>query len=527
MLVLSSKWAGPLGGRAAMVSSSCRSSSDEEGIGDEVDCGRGRLGAGGLCDSEFDAVVAAGGDIEQLFQFGGGHEADHDGADVGYGGGSVVAEVEVQRSAEPKPESLSAPAPGAWSFSSRSDEDGDDVESSGKGGAAAAASAASSGSSSAADDLWGDIDLIPSVSVGDPQVGRPARPETCGEKDGSSQLRSVRAESRSRSRSPKREVAPAARPFLVEEANAEIACALVRGGSMPSTACWALPELVVGTDHYVKPIWEVLGRYTRGLPKKTWLVESLCSGSGGESEAHCNMGIPTQCLGFADTKPLSRRWLIHHWQHHSGHVFRDCQAYIDGFGMCDSHGGNCKVSSSRPHVAIGGLPCPPWSRQRQKNGNTQKTQDASRHPASYTVFGMFEQYLTVRKPYTFWIEEVDTFATATKNSGGESPLTRLLAIAVRHGYSTRALFMCNGTFNSVVRRRCYVFGVSMECGHSRGANWVAERVQEVLRHRMMTPPTPLGQIVEMESLSEVARRHGGQAAVFCDSLFLCLSCSCC
>ena len=486
------------------MSSSC---TDDESI--EVDCGRGRSCAAALCDSQFDARFGAESDMEQLFGAHGDDGEDNVGVNAGDRGcgGSVV--MEVPRSAEPM--SLPpAPAVDGWGLSSSSDEESEDGDgdSSGKGGPAAAASVDGSGSSSSSDESswWqGIVEDKPSVSV-PPVESHPACPKTSGENGSSERQRSV-PESRSRSRSPHREVAPA-RPFLVEEANAEMARGFVSGGgSMPGTACWEPPDLVVGTDHYVKPIWEVLGRYTRGLPKKVWLVESLCSGSGGESEAHRNMGIPTECLGYADTKPLSRRWLIHHWKHHGGRVFRDCQAYIDGFGQCDLHKQcNCKVSSSRPHVAIGGLPCPPWSRQRQKNGQTQKTQDASKHPASYTVFGMFEQYLTVRRPYCFWIEEVDTFATATKNSGGESPLDRLMAICVKHGYSTRALFMCNGMFNSVVRRRCYVFGVSRECGHSRGANWVAERVQEVLRHRAMTPPTPLDQIVEMNSLTEMARR---------------------
>ena len=68
-------------------------------------------------------------------------------------------------------------------------------------------------------------------------------------------------------------------------------------------------EPPTGTSHYVGPIWDALQRHRLRLSVSApdWLVESLCSGTGVDSEAHLNMGIKTRVLGYADQEGISRK----------------------------------------------------------------------------------------------------------------------------------------------------------------------------------------------------------------------------
>ena len=287
--------------------------------------------------------------------------------------------------------------------------------------------------------------------------------------------------------------------------------------SLLPTAKFQPQEPPVGTSHYVDPIWAVLMRDRLRLPVQSpqWLVESLCSGTGAESEAHVCMAIPTRVLGYADRKPIARKWLLYHWSGHVDHIFEDVQAYVDGGAYCYLHHQNCKCSPSRPHVSIGGLPCPPWSRARQKSGRTARTGAAEHHPAFDTVFRLWGDYLDSRKPHTFWIEEVDTFMNEPKD-GSEAPVIIFMRMCVRRGYATRSLLIDNCIFSDgAPRRRCYVLGIGRDCGHSQGADWVMTRIQDCIQHRKLGAATPLENIVAMFSVAEVARRAAGKVAFCC------------
>ena len=167
-----------------------------------------------------------------------------------------------------------------------------------------------------------------------------------------------RSASRTRSRSPRPSLSSAG---VVPPAGGGLFDSLL------PTAKFQPQEPPVGTSHFVDPIWAVLMRDRLRLPVQSpqWLVESLCSGTGAESEAHVCMAIPTRVLGYADRKPIARKWLLYHWSGHVDHIFEDVQAYVDGGAYCYLHQRNCKCSPARPQVSIGGLPCPPWSRARQ------------------------------------------------------------------------------------------------------------------------------------------------------------------
>ena len=203
---------------------------------------------------------------------------------------------------------------------------------------------------------------------------------------------------------------------------------------MPSNSL-VLPPPLPGTSHFVSDVHDVTGRHRMRRPQGfgLWLVESLCSGTGGESLAHKLMSIPVRNLGFADQKKTARKWLKHHWHGENCCIFLDIQSYIDGNGKCDRHGGgNCNVAAERPDCAIGGLPCPPWSKQRFKKGETKATGKASAHPMFRVVFELSGLYLDRRRPHVFWIEEVNTFGAEGPN-GEEVPVQILMRICVTKG----------------------------------------------------------------------------------------------
>ena len=115
------------------------------------------------------------------------------------------------------------------------------------------------------------------------------------------------------------------------------------------------------------------------------------------------MAIDTEHLGYADTKPTARKWLSHHWARCGDTcVFTDMQAYVSRSGWpCEVHGKHCTHSPKQPDIAVGGLPCPPWSKQRYKGGSTKATGSAKEHPSYRVVFEFFMDYLDHRQPRMF------------------------------------------------------------------------------------------------------------------------------
>ena len=166
----------------------------------------------------------------------------------------------------------------------------------------------------------------------------------------------------------------------------------------------------------------------------------------------------------------------------------------------------------KPDVAIGGLPCPPWSRQRCKKGGTASIGAAHQHPQFSVAFMMSALYLDVRSPFTFWIEEVDTFANKTPQ-GGDSPLAELMRICVAKGYVCRAIIIEHQAFVRVPLRRCFLLGILRKAGHAEAADWVVLRINECLRHRKLFPPTPISEIVDLYLFAEKSRRARDKAFV--------------
>ena len=147
-------------------------------------------------------------------------------------------------------------------------------------------------------------------------------------------------------------------------------------------------------------------------PIAVYTTEHLCVGAGTDLMAMRILDLPHRCLGVSEKKPKVRKWLKQEFREKLGRLYTANEAFIDGHGK-DELGGKrktakgVKVSSTKPRCATAGLPCQPWSRARSKNGSTDRSGAAEKHPAYETTMVEFPKYLRVRKPDQFFIEEVN------------------------------------------------------------------------------------------------------------------------
>ena len=144
---------------------------------------------------------------------------------------------------------------------------------------------------------------------------------------------------------------------------------------------------------------------------------------------------------MADIKPVAVRFLCQRWKHLLGdsHVYASNSVYLQESGHCHLHAANCPVSKKAVDVAVAGLPCKAFSALRQRNGTSLKTQSVTSHPAFSTVNDEFEEYLRVKVPGTFFVEEVLAFGNSDKNAGGQSHLHQWAGRISALGYNVRVL----------------------------------------------------------------------------------------
>ena len=129
-------------------------------------------------------------------------------------------------------------------------------------------------------------------------------------------------------------------------------------------------------------------------------------------------------------------------------------------------------------------------------------------------FQCFWRICTRVRLLRLWIEEVDSFAN-TPAQGGDSLLTELMRACVEKGYACRAIIIEHEAFVRVSRRCCYLLGLSGEAGHSEAVDWVIMRINECLRHRKLSDPTPITDIVDLHSFAEKSRRARDKAFFVC------------
>ena len=224
------------------------------------------------------------------------------------------------------------------------------------------------------------------------------------------------------------------------------------------------------------------------------------------------MGVPVKVIGFSDSKKLSQNWLRMHFCQKPPypHKFTNNMTYVDGRGVCvaPDHR-NCKVSSSRPVLTQGGLPCPAYSKIRWKGGDTPGTGATKHHQSVGTVFE-FPLYLRVRKPSMFVIEESDAFDCEDGDDAlvKDSPLRRFMLACSEEGYAVKAKKVDHSVFCPPRRVRWWIVGADDESGSNDAVEWICERVEEVLRHLEMLPQLhrDVWDVVDPEGAAEAELR---------------------
>ena len=179
-----------------------------------------------------------------------------------------------------------------------------------------------------------------------------------------------------------------------------------------------MPDQVDGVDWWLERVWDAVKAKRARLPAEptaVYTTEHLCAGAGTDLMAMRILDIPYRCLGVAEKKPKARKWLEQEFGEKLGRLYTANEAFIKGYGD-DVLGGKrktgkgVKISRTKPRCATAGLPCQPWSRARSKNGTTDRSSTAAKHPAYQTTMDEFPEYLRVRQPDQFWIEEVKEIA---------------------------------------------------------------------------------------------------------------------
>ena len=161
----------------------------------------------------------------------------------------------------------------------------------------------------------------------------------------------------------------------------------------------------------------------------------------------------------------------------------DNQSLWSGGGKCFTcksplctHGRNL-----RPDVSSGGFPCQPFSTARTRSGSTSKTGPTSEHEFFNMVMSEFGQYLDVRKPRSFYIEEVKGFLTPLKALGGRSPCDVFVADCMKRGYGCQVLKLDHRAFIKASRDRVVVVGCGAEDGGMEGALDCRDAVLEMMQ----------------------------------------------
>lgn len=212
-------------------------------------------------------------------------------------------------------------------------------------------------------------------------------------------------------------------------------------------------------------------------------------------------------MGLCDKKKVAQKWLKHHWGRSARHVFTENAALIAGSGTCVLHPGQeCRASQQRPDLATAGLPCPAFSRMRQKGGTTASTGAPWDHPSFHTVMTEWQEYLSAREPRGFWIEEVEAFASTDARTG-VSFLHRFSELCCKLGFAIRALTLNHSIWTELPRSRVFIIGVTADLGGSKAADWIVNAIQESTRYRQLSVPTPIWSIIDLAEPGEMARQR--------------------
>ena len=222
-------------------------------------------------------------------------------------------------------------------------------------------------------------------------------------------------------------------------------------------------------------------------PSRHCSHEALCAGTCGEKVGPEHYKLPIYTQAAADSNRLSRRFIQLSWPD-IPHVV-ECNMDLAMFfereekpfcarcgGPCDGHG-----MQQNPDIVTGGFPCTPFTHLRQKNGSSPTTGPAHGHPAYHVLMTEFNKYLELRKPRSWWLEEVEEVLKVNPLTGS-TYLEELGKRAAQQGYSSRAMVINHDCFVKVPRRRIFILGASEEAGGKEAADIAIKKVVDVLEH---------------------------------------------
>ena len=164
------------------------------------------------------------------------------------------------------------------------------------------------------------------------------------------------------------------------------------------------------------------------------------------------MGIPAEPVAAADQKKSAREYVEHYYSNTLQHLFKDNAHLRPGYQdrKCVLHGNKpCSIRQIPIACASGGMPCQPFSKNRQTSGHSRLTGAAAEHPGWQTIFQDFGMYLDEAAPAQFWIEEILEF---------EVYLAEFCRMCASHGYCVRALVLDHADFCELARPRCIHIG---------------------------------------------------------------------
>ena len=149
---------------------------------------------------------------------------------------------------------------------------------------------------------------------------------------------------------------------------------------------------------------------------------------------------------------------------------------------CCCCSGPCSRTDWSVDLCSGGFPCTPFTALRQKTGRTPRTGSAEQHPAFNTLVRQLEEYLAVRSPHGFWIEEVNGILNRNPVTGNRY-MDEVASVVANRGYSIRVLVLNHNTWIKLARERVFLLGWHHCSGGKHAADWASAAVLRVTRIR--------------------------------------------
>ena len=254
----------------------------------------------------------------------------------------------------------------------------------------------------------------------------------------------------------------------------------------PESACSCVhrPQVPEDVEWYVIPVWQATAHLRHlhcGRTSPPLRRDVLCGGTLPELQASRFLSHGRAPAHVAEKKASAQTWILDHFREDLAHAFEDKDAFTAAAGgYCFLHQRICVPEPESADIMSAGYPCPPFSKSREKGGESSRTGTADNHPELSTLMNGFPAYLAARKPKCFFLENVAELSKVSPRGSPDTFLVILMRRASRLGYSCRAVIMDHGVFmDGVPRERIFVLGCSEKCGSSEGVEWVKGDVLKV------------------------------------------------